>query len=430
MGRLAARRRIRHDAVLVNARHSLPSEREREGDPRPAGFQDTPSAEHVSASTAALKEVASAVTMRGPTDGVVLRVTLCHVRHIIRYPFALYAFAPQTIGEDGRFEDAVASGRVLYAIVLNLPVSLQRESALAFLYDLVLRQQPIDDVRSGRRLLKDIPKLATSAEATSGEASSDILRFGWQEAARHLQRRAVDAGFRLEVDFRRDPFPERDDIVRRMPALRRLYDTNQTARDFVDRSASAYARTTSFMRGGPEAARQALQQTTELAGLRQFATQALRDADVCGNGYLTIGTFAGHPELRCARPDAVAIGPDGALVEHRTNGPVVLPPQTLHHRGLEQLDSPYGVSSLEPLLFALQQADIAAQARGLAEAALAASDVPAAMRERARQMLAVSDALEERMARHVAELTDLAERFLPPVVRTLYLRGQERYGED
>lgn len=412
----------------MSASRSFPSEHPREGDPRPAGFQDAPSEEHAGASTVALREVAAAVAMPG-SEGTLLGVTLCHVRHIVRYPLALYAFAPQGIADDGGFKDTVAAGAVQYAVMLNLPVSLQREVALAYLYDLVLRQQPIEEVRAGRRRLQDIQKLATSAEATAAEASSDILRFGWQEAARQLQRRAADAGFRLAVEFRRDLFPEREDVVKRMPALRRLYDTNPKVRAFVDRSASAFARATSFMRGGPEAARQALQQTGELAGFRQFATQALRDADVCGNGYLIVGTFAGHPELRCARPDAVEIRPDGILVEHRPDGPVILPDGTLHHRGLEQLDSVYGISPLEPLLFALQQADLAAQARSLAHAALETGDVPVAVRDRARQMLAMSDVLEESMERQLGQLTDLAERFLPPPVTQLYFRGQERYGE-
>lgn len=406
---------------------ALPSERSRDGDPRPAGFQDEPSTEHIAASSAALREVGAAVTMDPGTGGSLLRVTLCHVRHIIRYPFALYAFAPQAIDEHGEFEDAVGTGQILYAVVLNVPVSLQREAALAYLYDLVLRQQPIADVRAGRRQLLEIPKLVTSAEEASAEASSDILRFGWQDAARQLQRRAADAGFRLEVDFQRDPFPDRGDLVRRMPALRRLYDTNEAVQRFVDGTASAFARATSAMRGGPEAARQSLQQAIELAGLRQFATQALRDADVCGNGYMTVGTLAGQPTVRCVWPDAVDIRPDGSLVEHRADGSVELPPGTLHHRGLEQIDSLYGVSPLEPLLFALRQGEIAARARAIGEAALAGASA-GRVRERAREMVAMSETLEEDAARHVRQLTVLADRFLPPVARHLYLRGQERYG--
>ena len=360
--------------------------------------------------------------------GVPLPITLCHVRHPLRYPFRLYAFAPQAVDTNGNVQDPLASGEVLYAVIVNLPVSLQCEAAIAYVYDLVLRQRPIAEVQAGRRKVDELPQLTADADAASAEAASDLLRFGWKRTASILQLRAAEAGFRMQVRFRRDPFPNREDVVRRMPALRRLYDHNAPARDLVDRTASAFARVDMEVRGGPEAARQSIQQATELASPRQFISHALRDADVCGNGYLQIGTFAGTPRFRCVRPDLVEVGNDGTLVEHRAGKQVVLGSGTMHHRGLEQLDSPYGISALEPLLFALNQLETSTRTRTFAQTGLQRGDLSGEVRDQLKRLLAVSDALDEQTAKQVAALTDMSSQFLPSPLRSLYFRGRERFG--
>ncbi|HEY2768799.1 MAG TPA: hypothetical protein VGI76_11110 [Solirubrobacteraceae bacterium] len=202
----------------------LPSERQRPGDPRVVGFQPEPSQEHVEQSAAAAIELGNLVTMAQPVSARPLRVRFCHVRLPPRLPFNLYGFNIVNISDNGELIDSLgADEEILYALIVNQPVELQREASIVFLNDLIGRQGPIADVVADRRSLGDLPDLAAAADASSGEISMDTLRFSLEHAADVLKTRAAAAGYRLEIEYRLDPLPRREEVARRVSQLRHLY---------------------------------------------------------------------------------------------------------------------------------------------------------------------------------------------------------------
>jgi hypothetical protein len=412
------------------AERRLPSERGRLGDPRLVGFLNDPPGDHIRRVGEALEELAVEVSMTAPTEAERLRVCLCSVRLPPRLPFRLYGFAFQTLDERGRPSDPFAERAELrYGLIVNQPLDLQREAALSFLFDLVLRQAPVRDFASSNQPAPDrLPELAAEAEGAANEASSDLLRFGWKRTAQALRSRTAEAGFRLEVKYQADPFPTRAEVVSRMPALRRLYNRNEQVREAVDRTVSIIGGREPQTRGGREDIRVSRQQGATLSGLRQFLNQTQRDADVCGNGYLVMGAFAGLPRLRCLLPDAVEICGDeyvllGGKTEERFR-------DVFHDRGLEQIHSPYGISPWEPLLSYVQQADTINGIRATVRAARARLPPDASARKRAERFAKLAERMERQADERVAELTRFAREHLPPAASGLYFRGQESYAQE
>src|SRR5918992_1443211 len=120
--------------------HRLPSDRSRPGSPIRAGFQIEPSAEHMERASEALRMVAELGSMPGPAGAKPLRVCFSHVRHEPRLPFHLFGFHINPITTEGEFGVPFAeNGELLYALVANQPVELQRETAIGFLFDLIGR---------------------------------------------------------------------------------------------------------------------------------------------------------------------------------------------------------------------------------------------------------------------------------------------------
>ena len=78
-------------------------------------------------------------------------------------------------------------------------------------------------------------------------------------------------------------------------------------------------------------------------------TQTLRDAEVLGNGYLVLPTSPDEGPYNL-RPEHVEIllGERFTVLREGRAEPVEAP--VMHHRGVEQFDSPYGYSVLEPVL--------------------------------------------------------------------------------
>jgi hypothetical protein len=128
--------------------------------------------------------------MSQPATARPLRVCLCHVRLAPRLPFNLFGFHINGISDDGEFVDDLAEdAEILYALVVNQPVELQREVAVAFLNDLVGRQGPLADIVAERRSLRDLPDMTAAADAASAEASTDTLRFSLAHAIDALKTR-------------------------------------------------------------------------------------------------------------------------------------------------------------------------------------------------------------------------------------------------
>jgi hypothetical protein len=403
----------------------LPSERERPADPRRVGFQDDPSSEHLEQSQSALRTVGDLVSMSQPASARALRVCFCHVRLPPRLPFNLFGFNILRVTEQGDLaEDPHGDDEILYALIVNQPVELQREVAVAFLNDLVGRQAMLADVMAERRSLGELPDLTVSADAASAEMSSDGLRFSLRHAAEALKTRAAGAGYRLEIRYQMDPLPQRDDVVRRIKLLRELYNVQSDVRQAVDGTVSVIGGRPAMLRGGSEEIRAWVQRHTALLGVRQFTNQATRDSDVSGNGYLDFGFLGLDPTIRCLRPEEVEIAGHERFRLHSDTGSHELG-RVAHLRGLEQFGSPYGISPWEPLLYTLQRKTMIDGVAALAQATLSAGQVSEARREEVEALVRVAEAVDRETKQRLDALLWFPRRRLAEVEGDLYFSGQE-----
>jgi hypothetical protein len=405
----------------------LPSERQNPGDPRRIGFQADPSERHVDHAAEAMCDLVDRVSMSGPPSAQVLRVCLCLVRLPPRLPFNLFGFNIVGIGADGEFEeDLTSDGEIVYALVVNQPVDLQREIVLTFLNDLVGRQIPLAEIAAGRRSIGDLPEMTAAADASSAEATSDALRFSLRHATEALKTRAAGLDYRLEVRFRRDPLPSREQVVRRAHLLRCLYDTELDIRAAVDSTVAMVGGKPMALRGAPEETRVTIQGKTALLGVRQFFNQALRDADVTGNGFVQFGAGGLEGDLRCLRPEDVVVLTDGAL--RSAKGEEKLD-RVLHLRGLEQFDSPYGISPWEPLLYVLQRRSVLEGATELMKTVIESPGATESDRDRAARSLSAAEAIDADTKSRLDQLLWFPRRRLNEVRKDLYFNGQELFGE-
>ncbi len=363
--------------------------------------------------------------MSQPDAARLLRVCLCHVRLPPRLPFNLFGFNILAITEEGDLaEDPRGDEEILYALIVNQPVELQRELVITFLNDLVGRQALLADVMAERRSFGDLPDLTLTADAASSEMSSETLRFSLKHAADALKTRAAASGYRLEIRYRTDPLPQRDDVTRRMKLLRELYNTQPDVRQAVDGTVSLMGGKPPMLRGGSEEMRAWVQQHTTLLGVRQFTNQASRDADVCGNGYLDFGFLGLDPTIRCLRPEDVEIAGPEQFVLHGDAAPRELG-HVAHIRGLEQFGSPYGVSPWEPLLYTLQRKRMIDGVAALARSALGAGRVPESTRKEVESLVGVAEAIDRDTKQRLDQLLWFPRKRLAEVEGDLYFSGQE-----
>jgi hypothetical protein len=404
----------------------LPSERLRPGDTRRVGFQLYPGEEHVERSAAALRDLAERVSSATPTSARPLRIRLCLVRLAPGLPFELFGFHISGVSDDGEFRDDLGDdAEVVYAVVVNQPLDLQRETTIGFLNDLVGRQGPLADIVADRRDIGELPELTDAADAASAELAGDTLRFSLTHAVDALKTRAAGLGYRLEVSFAIDPLPAREDLIRRAPLLRRLYDTESDVRAAVDSTVAMLGGQPPALRGGPEQIRAAIQRQTALLGTRQFMNHALRDAEVCGNGFVEFGQSGLDPALRCLRLEDVEQTDAGFAVGGER---VSDDRHVLHLRGVEQFESPYGISPWEPLLFALQRRIMIESVIGRVEEMARRPDAPAEFLQHADAVARVKEGLEADTSKRLERLLWFPRLRLREIREDLYFSGSERYG--
>ncbi len=346
----------------------LPSERYPSGSIRPEGFVDVPDTNHERRAADALAATAAAVSVPSRSSRTIA-VTLCHYRHNHLLSPKLFGFAVYHFDSEGTWRDPFSEGEeVRYAITLNLPVELQREAALGFLFQLVLRQAA--DVAGSPDSAVD--RLVASEDAKALHFVADQLRFGWKHAAAALVAKAASAGLALEVAYEPDPIPRRDDIVARFDHLRRMYNEIGDLRTVVDRVVSMVGGSGNRVMGGAGAVRDWLQWQSESLHWREYQNQTMRDAQVLGNGYMAFATEP-TPTTYCLRPDRVTkLGPDSYSLQPDDR---LLSHNVMHLRGIDQLESPYGLSALEPVMPSYVTQQMIAAAAVSAEEMLAAGTI-------------------------------------------------------
>jgi hypothetical protein len=405
----------------------LPSVAFEPDNPRPLGFVDAVTPAHLRAVKLAVGAVADAVAEATGGDEPVLRVRFSSVRYMPTLPFVLYSFHIVRVDDAGEFSDEVADGdEITYALVANHDVEVQRESAVLFLYDLVFRQEAVRRAMDGTAT-EPVDALVAVAGRQARREFRDRIHDGWRAASRSIAQRAVDARIPLAVRYDVDVLPTREDVVRRMPHLRAAYNEIEIAREAVDKQVS--------MIGGhdPRVSAPGLSQADEdkaqrqlsSLGLRQWISQVTRDAQVCGNGYM-VTVSDGEPTVHALRPETVEIVGPGqfALVRDGVREPVA--GNVAHLRGIEQFESAYGISLLEPVLAEFRTRSLMSEATQEATRILRARPAESREGQWARETLALAERSAADSDERLGRLLWYPRDWLPDAREGLYFPGQER----
>jgi hypothetical protein len=325
----------------------------------------------------------------------------------------------------GAFVDPMSPGEIVHqAVVLNQPVPLQIETVLTFLSQLIRRQRYIWQNAEQRANVNQIDRAAAELDERAQNEVVDTLRHGWRVTAETLARQASEAGLAFDATYQPDPFPDRHSVVRRLPQLRRVYNTFPTIRDALDRAISAMSgREPLVMSSGlPDLQRDYLQQLTSLMSITKYVNQSFRDAFVCGNGFLA---FVAHQPLgvHSLRPDDVVVRDADHFELAQGGSTTPVGDHVIHFRGLEQIFSPYGLSLLEVFLGDLRSYDAFHQTGQFANTVLAQNPNPD-QRQWAQRILALGARVaEEREARFKSLLAGAFQ--LPSPEAHLYFDGFE-----
>lgn len=253
--------------------------------------------------------------------------------------------------ETGALVDAASSGEVLIALVVNKPISVVNSTLLEFLARFLARQGLMSSLRSGKQSISNIDVLAQEAdEYASRQLQDDLRTMQWEEAARRLSDRARNDGLSLEVRYG-EPLLEKAEIDRRAPLNRRVYNSLVPVRAAIDRVASAFGSLRLSGNEVPPDIFREIQATLDIGSMHKYSAHLMRDAFVCGNGYLAF-ELSGRASMRLLQPELVHhVGEDKYEVRERSSDEFrPAEGRILHIPGARQVGSDYGISLLEPFL--------------------------------------------------------------------------------
>jgi len=349
----------------------LPSVRFEADDPRPVGFVADVSDDHLAAAGSALRDVADVVRGVAGDRSAQLTVRFTSVRFTPGLPFVLYAFHVVCVDDAGVVVDEIAAGQeVSYALIANHAVEVQREAAIYFLYCLVFRQVAVAPLQSpGGPPIESIDSRVAESDRQATQEFADRMRGGWAQATRSIAQRAVAEGLTLQASYEVDVLPTRSDVVRRMPLLRRTYNEVPAAQQAIDNIVATIGGRDPRLSATdvPVAVIDKAQRLLASLNIRRWVSQTMRDAEVCGNGYL-VTTSTPEPSMYALRPEAVeVVGPAAFRISESGEGGPLVDGTVLHIRGIEQFHSPYGISILEPVLAQYQSQLVMAEATRVAD---------------------------------------------------------------
>lgn len=404
----------------------LPSERYEPGKPQPVGFVNNPDDRHVSKSLEVLERLVDMANHRRPQVGSPMTVIFCPFRHNPLFPMSLFGFHIVELDPAGNWVDPwEQSRRLQYAVTLNLPTELQRESVLAFLFQLVGRQRVQIRVQQDEQAMRSIDLLSAESDAIAQEEVVNLLRYGWRHALEALHRRTDEVGLDLRVEFQQEVFPSRAQVASRVRPLRLVYNRISAVKESIDKVVSMIGGTEPRIVGGREDVRQWVQQHTGLVQLRQSMNQTVRDAEVCGNGFLA---FTGTPPFSTynLRPEEVEIREgEFYLVDGSHVNPIR--EHVLHLKGVEQIRSSYGVSLLEPFLQILFERDKMEEAQEAMEMILAHPQAEDSVKQRAAESSRLAKRILDNSDARVRKLLRFPLDHLEDSQEDLYFEGQEYF---
>lgn len=333
------------------AHPALPSLRTEPGSLTPIGFVDEPDARHTTASSEAIEEVVQASEANRSREGRPLRVDFCHHRHNHLLSPQLFGFVVHYFDSNGERVDALENDLpIRYSLNLNLPVELQQETALVLIAELIHRQKSVRPDAEGFDV-STLDQVVQAENDRAFEAVNDALRFGWKNTVDALKSMAHSEGWDLIVRYQGDPLPTRTDVINRHRVLKDAYNSIDEVRLFVDRFVSLFGGQGRFrISGGSDEARASSQGWTGVMHISEYLSHLTRDAQVLGNGY---ATFHATPSPAMSLKDSSTVevaGENEFYVVQSSSDRRLIREHTLHVRGIDQMDSPYGMSLMEPLV--------------------------------------------------------------------------------
>ena len=263
---------------------------------------------HLDASVSALEELAGLVTTTGEADpSRTLRLRLGHLDHGGFLTHLLHGFPIPQIRPDGLISTGDGTAEVMYAIIINQTLEVQLRTALASVASYLARQAIIRRVLASDQDATNLDQLVADMDAQAELSLDDALRVhDWRAAAVDIRERAIAADVSLRVRFS-SPLLDADEVRRRVPVMRHVYNQVAIAREAIDRVAAALSvGLTVGGDGASEAALTAAREILDVGEVRRYSAHVARDAFVCGNGFLEIQPPPAS--VRLLRPEDVEVG--------------------------------------------------------------------------------------------------------------------------
>lgn len=303
---------------------------------------------------------------------------------------------------------ATADHPLIYAVVANHPIEIQIQHTIAFLARLVARRTITQ--RGLSEVISEIDSVASQVDAEADKEVADLLRAeGWRAAARAVRVRAEASGRALVVSSSVPLFTEAQ-LKLQIPIVRRVYNESEQIRGAIDILATMMSQGMMLVGGGSAEVAGFARDHLDLGLNRTFMAHVVRDAFVCGNGYLVLGPVPDE-DMRLLLPESVTIRDDGCYEEVTMSGIVVHRGKyVLHVKGASQAHSRYGVSLLEPFVMLQAQREIA---EGIIQRAVEWDNdaVPTEARRHAQNMWPLGD-------RILAQVELDTDAILGPVLAT------------
>lgn len=246
----------------------------------------------------------------------------------------------------------------IWACVIDRTVEAQTESILTAMAMLLERQQMSQRLmQSGS--LAEYPTEAARVDAGATKSIGDLVRTeGWRSAAHAIRARAEAVDYSLHVKYQ-SPSLELDDLIRRMPAARHVYNTLPIARDSIDRLVHTMTHGWRITGPGPESALQSARDAIEGSGIQTLTALCSRDALVCGVGALSLESVPMKEAWLIKPENILELDVEGKTVLSLTeHGESVRLKGILGVRGPSQPGLSTGLSLLEPLMLTAAKRDL------------------------------------------------------------------------
>jgi len=234
----------------------------------------------------------------------------------------------------------------LWACVLNSSVEAQVESTLTSLAMLIARQELV--VRTEAGDVKTLPSKAARVDEETTKLIGDEVRInGWLSATRAIRARAEAAGCSLHVEYR-NPLLDASGARARMQLTRHVYNSLPGVRLAIDRVVNSLTQGWSIAGPSPEHVLQVARDVLDGFGISSLMAHCVRDAFVCGVGVLSLASVPLKDPWLLKPEEVEEVRNETAIRKLNARRETIRPVVAM--KGATQIDSPVGLSLLEPFV--------------------------------------------------------------------------------